>query len=77
MITRMFNLLVFVICALTVYSLFAVKNRVRILNSQITELSRQVEEEREKIHILKAEFGYLTLPERLKKLSSNLGPSLR
>ena len=73
MIAKISSCLVFFICALTVYSLFMVKNRVRILNSQITEISKQIEEERDKIHILKAEFGYLTAPERLKKLSANLG----
>ncbi|WPY00374.1 Putative FtsL-like secreted protein [Candidatus Trichorickettsia mobilis] len=73
MIIRVFNCVVFAICCATVYGLFIIKSQVRSFCYQIDELSKQISEERDKAHMLKAEMAYLTSPDRLRQLSSYLG----
>jgi cell division protein FtsL len=70
MIIRVFNCIVFVICCATVYGLFIIKSQVRSFCYQIDELNKQISEERDKAHMLKAEMAYLTSPDRLRQLST-------
>lgn len=52
----------------SVYGLFQVKYRVQDLNKDLAEINRQIEEEQEAMHVLKAEWAYLNQPERLRAL---------
>lgn len=52
------------------YGLFHVKHRVQNLKRDLYETQRQLKENREAIHVLKAEWAYLNQPSRLKKLAS-------
>lgn len=52
----------------SVYGLFQVKYRVQDLNKDLAEINRQIEEEQEAMHVLKAEWAYLNQPKRLMAL---------
>lgn len=54
-----------VLIGLSLLVLFRINDRVRETEQQIASMVRELQEERESIHMLKAEWGYLTRPERL------------
>ena len=62
---------VLLLCLITVYMLFYIKDSVMSIRAELREVSKQVQYESDTIHILKAELAYLTSPERLKRLSSD------
>lgn len=49
--------------------LYAVKYRVLAMDEEISALNAQIDAERSSIHVLIAEWAYLTRPERLEKLA--------
>lgn len=51
------------------YCLFAIKGQVNDLSYQLTEINKQINDERSSINILKAENAYLQSPNRLRSLS--------
>ena len=51
------------------YFLFAMKREVEGLNFSFRSLSRQIQEEKSAINILKAEFSHLTSPSRIQLLA--------
>ncbi len=62
-----------VILAVSAAFLFAIKHKVQMLSKELKELNQKIISEKENIHILKAEYTYLTNPKRIKKLiDSNL-----
>jgi hypothetical protein len=65
LVTRLGVLTIFV----AGYSLFAIKGQVNDLSYQFADLTKQINEERSNINILKAENAYLQSPNRLKSLS--------
>jgi hypothetical protein len=56
------------ILGLSVLGLFQIKFHVQDLSRDINEFNRQLKQENESLHILKAEWTYLNQPERLKHL---------
>ncbi len=56
--------------ALSTISLFAVKHRVQELNRQLHMVNRGIISEKENIHVLKAEYAYLTQPQVIQKLAT-------
>jgi hypothetical protein len=62
---------VLLLCLITVYMLFYIKDSVMSIRAELREVSKQMQYESDTIHILKAELAYLTSPERLKRLSSD------
>ncbi len=57
------------VLAVAIAFLFFVKSRVQELSRNIKTVNAKILSERENIHVLKAEYSYLTNPKRLKKLS--------
>ena len=58
-------------------TLFMVKYQVQDLEEELVGLNRAITEDRQAIHVLKAEWSHLNEPSRLKKLSERylgLGP---
>lgn len=58
-------------------SLFVVENEVEDMRKDLAEIERQIVADKEAIHVLKAEWAYLTRPQRIAALSSkylNLEP---
>lgn len=71
MLSKIYYSLVLTVCITAVYGLFIIKDRVATLTYQFNEINRQLNVERDMIHSLKAEFAYLSSPDRLKKLVTN------
>ncbi len=69
MLLRMPLYLVLTLCLVTVYTLFNIKDRVMSIRSELIEVKKQVQNESDTIHLLKAELAYLASPERLKRLN--------
>ena len=61
--------LVLTLCLATVYTLFNIKERVMSIRGELVEVKKQVRNESDTIHLLKAELAYLASPERLKRLN--------
>ena len=62
-----FIIITFIITAI---GLFLIKDSVGNLSYQLNEVNRQIIQEKNNIHMLKAETAYLTSPERLRKLNN-------
>lgn len=58
-------LLILLVCAAF---LFTIKYKVQNLNKDVKAVNSRILSEKENIHILKAEYTYLTNPKRIKKL---------
>lgn len=69
--TRLYYILGIVVIALSAYGLFHVKYKVKNLKQDLVEVNRQIAMEKKSIHVLKAEWAYLSQPSRIKQLSDN------
>lgn len=65
---RILNLLLLALIAVTAIFLFVIKEKVSLLNHQLMSLTKQIVEEQDKIHLLKAEYTSLNNPSRLNKI---------
>jgi hypothetical protein len=63
------TLVAFALCAVLGVSLFLVKYDVQSLEEQLVKIDRQAAADQEAIHVLKAEWSFLTQPARLAGLS--------
>ncbi len=61
--------IVLIVCLISVYTLFTIKENVMSIKGELTEVNSQVQDEVDKIHLLKAELAYLSSPARLKALN--------
>ena len=64
--TRFFLILMFVAMAT---GMFVIKNRVIGLEKELASVNAQIESDQKAIHVLKAEWTYLTDPHRIRVLS--------
>jgi len=55
---------------ITLFLIYEVGHRTRQLEEEIAGIARQVEQEQETLHVLQAEWTYLTRPTRLRKLAA-------
>jgi cell division protein FtsL len=58
---------VVVVCAASL--LYSVKYRVQTMDEEIAAIRSHIKEERAAIHVLKAEWAYLSRPERVRELA--------
>ncbi len=58
-----------ILFSFSVFGLFQIKFKVQSLHIEVAEIKKQLEHEKNSIHVLKAEWAYLNQPERLQKLS--------
>ncbi len=56
-------------CLVTMYFLFSVKENVMNRRAQLNHINKQIQYEKDTIHLLKAEFSYLSSPKRLAMLN--------
>lgn len=61
--------LVLMVLSFFIFALFQVKFKVQELHREAAELKRELQHEKDSIHVLKAEWAYLNQPERLYHLS--------
>ncbi len=66
-----------VLVAAAAYAMFHVGFEVERLESRLATLEVKTAEERETMHVLRAEWSYLNRPARLARLSEELLPHLR
>jgi len=52
------------------FMLYKVKYQVQALKDEVAATGRELEHEREALHVVNAEWAYLNRPERLQKLAS-------
>ena len=57
-------------------SLFIVENEVRDLKDNLQEINRQIRADNEAIHVMQAEWAYLTQPQRIAVLVKENMPEL-
>lgn len=70
------TLLSFLGFGLLASSLFVVENEVQGMREDLKEINRQIVADREAIHIMQAEWAYLTQPERIALLSNKYLPEM-
>ena len=58
------------LCLLTACSLFIIKDNVMMIKYELKEVKKQINSEKDAIKIFKAEFAYLSSPERISVLAS-------
>ncbi len=59
------------------FALFNVTFKVEKLEAELGELNRQILDDQQSIHILKAEWSYLDRPERLETLADSYLPEFK
>jgi len=69
MIIKRSTLLLLLLAAAASVSLFVIKYRVQDLDDQMRDLSREIVETQENIHVLKSEWSHLNQPSRLRTLA--------
>ena len=57
------------VIVIAAFMLYKVKYEVQSLKSEIAEKSRELEQEKQALHVVAAEWAYLNRPERLQKLA--------
>ena len=65
---RVSTILGFVLVALCAFGIYLVKYRVQDLQAELAGLQREIAAEREAMHLLRAEWSYLSKPARLSAL---------
>ena len=65
---RMSNVTWLVLIAAAAYGLYFVKFQVQELQRQTASLEKELDQELEHLHVIEAEWAYLTRPDRLQKL---------
>lgn len=56
--------------ATAIYGLYTVKYRVLELQREIASVTRELKQEQENLHVVAAEWAYLTRPDRLQTLAA-------
>lgn len=69
MIIKRSTLLLLLLAAAASVALFVIKYRVQDLDDQMRNLSREIVETQENIHVLKSEWAHLNQPARLRHLA--------
>ncbi len=69
MIIKRSTLLLLLLAAAASVALFVIKYRVQDLDDQMRDLSREIVETQESIHVLKSEWSHLNQPARLRTLA--------
>jgi len=60
------GVMVFLVMA---FGVFEVESRVQSMRNELASLNKQIKNDKEAIHVLKAEWTYLNKPDRLKEMS--------
>ena len=64
------NALWFTLTCIVIFGCFFLKNQVHDLENELSKINQNIASDMRNIHILKAEWGKLNTPERLRKLAA-------
>lgn len=64
------------LCIASGFTLFSIAFAVEDLESKLATINRDIERERESLHVLEAEWTYLNRPDRIEDLARQLLPHL-
>lgn len=64
------------LCVASGFALFSIAFAVEDLESKLATINRDIERERESLHVLQAEWTYLNRPDRIEDLARQLLPQL-
>jgi cell division protein FtsL len=67
---RVTMLIYMAVIAIAGFGVYLVKYTVQDMQRQVAALDKELQQERELLHLLKAEWAYLNRPERLERLAS-------
>lgn len=67
--SRLTLLAAFAIALIAAIGVFVLKHEVQKLEGELSQLHRQIVNDQEALHVLKAEWSHLNQPERLKELA--------
>jgi hypothetical protein len=70
MLARLSSYFIIIIFIVIAIGLFLIKDSVSNLSYQLSEVNRQILQEKNNIHMLKAETAYLTSPGKLRNLTN-------
>jgi hypothetical protein len=68
--TRLTTLIWILVVVVAAFLLYMVKYQVQALRTQVVQTERELEAERESLHVVAAEWAYLNRPERLRSLAA-------
>ena len=71
MSNRISNIIVMMCIAIAAFGLYLVKYTVQDVQRDVAVLESELENERESLHLLNAEWAYLNRPERLQALADS------
>lgn len=74
--SRLINAVLFLFVLLGAFWLYQVKHEAKEEESRIVKLEKQIEDEKEALLLLKAEWSYLNRPERVQQLSERFADQL-
>ena len=66
---RLSNVAWLAVIVIAAFMLYKVKYEVQTLKNQVAETSHRLEQEKQALHVVAAEWAYLNRPERLQKLA--------
>ena len=69
---RLLNLIAFLLAGALAFLLYELKYETRVLEKEASRIQREIERERQSIAVLRAEWSYLTRPERIETLADQL-----
>ena len=58
------------VVSVSAFGLYSVKFKVQTLRNQTADIERQIEQERESMNVVAAEWAYLNRPDRIQKLAN-------
>ncbi|MFN7185674.1 MAG: hypothetical protein ACK5WQ_06620 [Alphaproteobacteria bacterium] len=67
---RMTMLVYMAVISIAAFGVYLVKYTVQDMQREVAALDKELQQERELLHLLKAEWAYLNRPERLERLAS-------
>ena len=73
--TRISTLVWMVVVVVAAFMLYKVKYQVQAIKTQVAETTRELEQEKQAMHVVAAEWAYLNRPERLERLAAKYLPS--